>query len=69
MHEHLEPWLVAFFGFLAGALGGFLVYVGLDEGGALIVIGWVLSGLGGMALFVGLIGLGVQLGVAAAGDR
>lgn len=65
-----QPWYLVGFGFLGSLLGGFLTLVGItqDGGSAVTLAGWAIGGLSGLALFVGLIALGVEIGVRGA-DR
>lgn len=63
-----QPWYFVGLGALFLAFGGFVTFVGLtnDNAGALIPAGWLVSGIAGMATFVGLVGLGVEIGTRAA---
>lgn len=51
---------------LAGlAIGAVMVVAGSPDGGPLMLLGWVVLGIGQIALVVSLIGWGVVLGVKA----
>lgn len=61
-----QPWYLVGFGVLVSALGGLFVGLGLASTPTttgLFVAGCGVGGLGGLMLFVGLIGLGVEIGV------
>lgn len=65
-----QPWYFVGFGALVGAVGAFFAVLGFSDPHtpALIFGGFIVGGLGGMALFVGLIALAVEIGVRGA-DR
>jgi hypothetical protein len=65
----MTPLPILFVGFLCAVLGGMFALVGLaGHSLALAFAGWVIGGLGALALFVGLIAYAVEVGVRAA-DR
>lgn len=65
-----QPWYFVGFGFLVAALGAFVTRLGFSDPHTpwMIYGGAVVGGLGGAALFVGLIALAVEIGVRGA-DR
>lgn len=53
-------------GLLAAVGGGLLLMVGLDDDNAMMTtLGWVISGVGSLALSVAVVATGVKLGVRA----
>ena len=64
-----RPWHVVVAGLVLGILGAGLFAFAVSDGQpALVWVAWGLGALAGLFAFVGLIGMGVELGVRSAQD-
>lgn len=65
-----QPWYLVGFGALLTVFGAAIALIGItNDTPELIPIGWGISSLAGLMLFVGLVALGVAIGVRAAERR
>jgi len=63
-----QPWYFIGFGALFSVFAGFLTWFGLthEDAGGFLVAGWLIGGLAGLVVLVGIIALAVEVGTRAA---